>query len=147
MTNQINSFPAGKYWIGDLCYVNALSKTWNETGGYGEATAGPRGSFDNVNGFFHVKDPDVVVWSHSTAHGDGSYDSSEGFEFCVDAGLIGVCPIEVAEMDGHYGGYVYEARREFTPFYRDGTFYIDNIAIYTNDHHSYDNDEDDYYDR
>lgn len=76
--------PAGRYYVGDPCYV--FEKTWDVAL---ELT-------DCFSQAFEVKDRTDIPgagWmaASDTLYGDGCYDSSHmGFKFPVDAGMIGV---------------------------------------------------------
>lgn len=87
--------PAGKYYIGDLCYVlgNAVYDKVYGGHGYGD------GLYVNkkTNEFFFVG---------ATAYGDGCYIGSDGKEFGVDAGIIGICPASCMRKDDG-GGHMY----------------------------------------
>lgn len=80
---------AGKYYIGDLCYV--MHDVWDEcvdlmfppSQGYGPA----------VDGEFTLKDGRRFA-VYSTKFGDGLYPSNIGAKFSVDAGCIGCIRVE-----------------------------------------------------
>ena len=83
----IDKMPAGKYYVGDLCYV--MHNEWDEACNL---------MFDPMNG-----DPGEGVFSlkdgrrfaiFGTAYGDGVYDDQEGREYCVDSGSIGCIKVE-----------------------------------------------------
>ena len=48
-------------------------------------------------GFTHFKFKGFTVGVTRTAHGDGSYTGTDGFSYSVDAGLLGVVPLELVE--------------------------------------------------
>lgn len=48
-------------------------------------------------GFKHFKFKGFTVGVTRTAHGDGSYTGTDGFSYSVDAGLLGVVPLELVE--------------------------------------------------
>jgi hypothetical protein len=80
--------PAGKYYIGDLCYV--MHDAWDECCDlFFPANHPPRG----VEGEFTLKDGRRFA-SFSTAHGDGTYRSNTGTGHSVDSGSIGCIRIE-----------------------------------------------------
>lgn len=79
------TMPAGKYYIGDLCYV--MHDEWDE--------------FCNIT----IKDNEVLdgeftladgrrFATYGTAYGDGAYPASNGSTLGVDAGLIGCIRVE-----------------------------------------------------
>jgi len=77
------TMPAGKYYIGDLCYV--MHPEWDEVCDlFFPAGHPPRG----VEGEFTLKDGRRFA-SFSTAYGDGSYRSNIGTGHSVDSGSIG----------------------------------------------------------
>lgn len=140
------AMPAGKYWIGDPCYIfpndGPLSDKWMEL-------------LEKVD-FFEVSygeldDGKIKVWAASTAYGDGLYSGTNGFEvidFSVDAGLIGIVPQETVDYLGRgdrnletLGLFV-----EFTTPFRveclNGVFRFGYIYIDTNDEEiEYDEDD------
>jgi len=82
------TMPAGKYYVGDLCYV--MHPQWDEVckllfagredGGCNE------GEFNLANG--------VRFALYNTAYGDGTYPDNEGNLYPVDAGCIGCIRVE-----------------------------------------------------
>lgn len=90
--------PAGKYWLGDPCYVikSEMWMDWLESCNYlnerhlvGET---PDGHF--AIGF-------------NTASGDGLYNDQFGFAYGVDAGLIGLVAYEHnPKAAGHFSNLV-----------------------------------------
>lgn len=76
--------PAGKYYIGDLCYV--MHPEWDE---FCELTIKGEQCLD---GEFALKDGRRFA-TFRTAYGDGTYRSNIGTEHSVDAGLIGCISI------------------------------------------------------
>lgn len=77
--------PAGRYYVGDLCYV-MNDDEWNEICGLtfkgGKVT----------NGEFTLNDGRKFAM-YSTAYGDGEYYSNIGHSLSVDSGTIG-CILE-----------------------------------------------------
>lgn len=71
---------AGKYYIGDLCYV--MHDKWDE---FCSITIDGNkcldGEFELANG--------TRFATYGTAYGDGVYPASNGEKLCVDAGIIG----------------------------------------------------------
>lgn len=84
------TLPAGTYYIGDPCYSlpNHLWMTWLEAADY-------ENEHDvlvaNVDGF-----PVVGV---GTEHGDGTYPDQRGNHYAVDAGLIGLVPVQLVDRE------------------------------------------------
>jgi len=82
------TMPAGRYYIGDLCYV--MHPEWDEVCDlFFPANHPPRG----VEGEFTLKDGRRFA-SFSTAYGDGTYYSNINTEHSVDAGIIGCIRVE-----------------------------------------------------
>jgi hypothetical protein len=79
---------AGKYYVGDLCYV--MHDEWKECCNlFFPSDAPPRG----VDGEFTLKDGRRFV-SYGTQWGDGVYHDQYGHSYSVDAGLIGCIKVE-----------------------------------------------------
>lgn len=77
------TMPAGKYYIGDLCYV--MHDVWDECCDlFFPANHPPKG----VEGEFTLADGRRFA-SFATAYGDGEYRSSIDTSHSVDAGIIG----------------------------------------------------------
>jgi len=85
------------------------------------------------------------LWQHGTAYGDGAYRGSDGVVYGVDAGLIGIVPVDVVSEDANLSlGSVVEFPTSFSVQYVNGEFTFGHITIDTDP--SYDEDEDDYED-
>jgi hypothetical protein len=82
------TMPAGRYYIGDLCYV--MHDEWDEACVlfFPDNQSG-RG----VEGEFTLKDGRCFA-SFGTAFGDGEYYNNMGTSHCVDSGSIGCIRIE-----------------------------------------------------
>lgn len=87
--------PAGEYYIGDLCY--ALSDEVYET------IFGGLGGYDS--GLYKEKRTENFFLVDNTAYGDGLYHGTDGKEFGVDAGIIGICPKALCKQDGNGGQF------------------------------------------
>ena len=89
------TMPAGRYYIGDLCYV--MHPEWNEVCEmFFPPDAPPRG----VEGEFSLKDGRRFA-SFATAYGDGTYRSNIGTDHSVDAGIIGCIRVEDIRDDAY----------------------------------------------
>jgi hypothetical protein len=78
--------PAGTYWLGDPCYCvkDEDWMPWLEAADY-----------TSNSDILCAETPDGTwVLGISTAYGDGSYYDQHGNEYGVDAGLIGLVPVE-----------------------------------------------------
>ena len=82
------TMPAGKYYIGDLCYV--MHDEWDEVCHllFGNSQTGRI-----REGEFVLKDGRRFA-CYSTAYGDGEYVSNIDTRHCVDAGVIGCIHVE-----------------------------------------------------
>jgi hypothetical protein len=138
MTNKM-TMPAGKYWIGDPCYVfphkGPMENKWDEL----------LDKVDFSKTFYgELDDGKIKVWAASTAYGDGRYFGSNGKTFPVDAGLIGIVPLETVEYLGKKDadlencGLFIEFYEPFIVESRDGLFHIGSIVIDTRDDDEYD---------
>lgn len=132
--SNIVTLPAGQYYIGDLCYVindndNVWMKFLNES--YwplqSDTICGGQIVLNGVFGF-----------AASTAFGDGYFSDNEGIRYPVDAGMIGVIPLDDEKMieyvvTNHMGNIV--TFEEPFDCFRDeyGTFFVGDIEIVTGD--------------
>ena len=130
--------PAGKYYVGDLCYV--LHDEWDEC-----CSLFFRGRNDHGcnEGEFNLKDGRRFA-SFNTQYGDGCYFDQQGREYGVDAGLIGCILVEDINAFNNAnfttGGQIVEFE---APFHCrgsdgdrrdwDGTIRIGHIHIETGD--------------
>lgn len=132
--------PAGKYYIGDPCYVigHEDHSRWSR--------------FCDIL----FKTPDdcmrefegTQMFAAGTAFGDGCYDSTLGIGFGVDAGLIGAVPIELTDQDIPTSelkrlGTIVTFEEDFVAERdEDGTFYFGDIKIWTGDTEEDEEEED-----
>jgi hypothetical protein len=83
------TIPAGKYYLGDPCYsFSNDSDLWSKL-------------LDTCDTFNHPiaeKDGQNIL-GFRTLHGNGEYQDNAGFTYGVDAGLIGLVPVEVADQN------------------------------------------------
>jgi hypothetical protein len=91
--------PQGSYVIGDPCYA-VPDKDWLpllETCDY----------FRNPIGYVKDGIQSFPVLAFGTKWGDGCYAGSDGKEYPVDAGLLGLVPVELVEdLSEHQGNIV-----------------------------------------
>lgn len=91
--------PPGEYYIGDLCYVlgdDVYNTIFGGLGGYN-------------SGLYKEKGSDKFFLVDNTAYGDGIYYATDGKEFGVDAGIIGICPKSACKKnDGGGQFYTFE---------------------------------------
>jgi hypothetical protein len=113
--------PAGKYWVGDPCY-SVPDDRWIEWLEAADYTSEPDILFAKVAG--------RPVLGIGTAYGDGEYTSNLGHSFPVDAGLIGVTPVELVKGEP-FGSTLVEFNRPFECRYDEGTIILGHIKIDT----------------
>lgn len=83
--------PAGKYILGDPCYA-IPDDEWLDLLDTCDYFNTPIGTLRKRQGTFRVV-------AFSTRWGDGCYEGTDGKMYPVDAGLIGLVPVEVVGMD------------------------------------------------
>lgn len=137
--------PAGRYYVGDLCYV-MTDKEWDQF-----CSITIKGN-QCLDGEFEMPDGRKFA-TYGTAWGDGCYRDQLGNEYCVDAGLIGCIRVEDIRAEKYEDierlGAIHEFKTDFvtsggrgTPKW-EGTIQFGRIAIETDPS----GDDDDYYDR
>jgi hypothetical protein len=121
--NFTHTLPAGKYYIGDLCYVLGHDVYDNIFGGT-----------EYSSGIYEEKNTGRTFLVSGTAYGDGLFMGSDFKEYAVDAGIIGICSASLmAKNDG--GGHVYTFDEEITCRFMNGRFFFnwnsDSLVIDT----------------
>ena len=118
------TLPAGKYYIGDLCYV---VENWEE---YHQLFFPNEGNDQHVGVFTNSEG--VKFANYGTAYGDGVYFDEEKNEYAVDSGSIGCIPIE-AIQEPHALGNVVDFPVEFDCEFLEhsGTIRIGDVFIDT----------------
>lgn len=134
----------GTYYIGDPCYI--FNQSWSEI-------LKDHNYFNNESNIFNIKGYECAVGS--TAYGDGSYYDNDGNMYYVDAGLIGILPIEIVNIDKCYtletirkstGMYIKEFENDFSVDINNGVFVFGDTVIDTvidTSNYDYDYDYDD----
>jgi hypothetical protein len=121
--------PAGRYYVGDLCYV--LHDEWDEC-----CNLFFEGRTDHGcnQGEFTLKDGRRFV-SYNTRWGDGFYEDEQERGYGVDAGLIGCIKVEDLNLSNSvnyiHGGYIIDFSKDFECYYEDGKIHIGHIVIDT----------------
>lgn len=134
---QNNTMPAGRYYVGDLCYV--MHDHWDEFCNLTLSEKNPdQNKFSLKNG--------VVFCSLDTAYGDGVYSDHEGRSYPVDAGLIGCIKVDNItddKADLNLGNII-EFEQDFE-CYSDisGNLYFGEVCIETGDEEDDDFDDED----
>jgi hypothetical protein len=135
---QSEPLPAGKYWVGDLCYV--MHDCWDEVC---ELLFEGRDDHGCNQGTFQLKDGRRFA-IYNTQYGDGQYHSSHGEKYPVDSGSLGCILVsDISEEEKKYlsNGTIEGFPAEFyTGRDNDGTIFFGDIKIFTGD----DNEEDDW---
>lgn len=139
------TMPAGKYYIGDLCYV--MRDEWTEMC---DLFFQGRGDHGCNEGEFNLKDGRRFA-NFNTAYGDGTYFDQSGREYGVDAGCIGCVRIEDIHQSNPANsiansielGHVIEFEHPFTCYADDrGLLVFGDVQIDTDPPYE-DEDEDD----
>jgi hypothetical protein len=123
--------PAGKYYVGDLCYV--MHPEWSAVC---DLVLGDGGCLE---GEFNLPDGRRFAM-YNTAWGDGQYGSSIGTSHCVDSGSIGCIRIDdITESERDFDemnrlGAIVEFKNEFTTYTDDeGNLTFGHIVVETSD--------------
>ena len=130
--------PAGKYYVGDLCYV--MHPEWDE---FCDITITDHECLD---GEFTLADGRRFA-TYRTAYGDGTYYSSHGTSHSVDAGLIGCILVndirDETAVELSRLGAVIDFPEPFETSGEDGVIKFGHIRIDTCDDYSDCEDDDD----
>ncbi|MBR6982173.1 MAG: hypothetical protein IKH75_01345 [Ruminococcus sp.] len=127
------------FYIGDICYAlcdEIYYGIWNKVH-----------HFDD--GCFEVPEKGYSFGVGSTAYGDGLYTDEEGNQYGVDAGVIGIVPLELCDK-GTSGGTVVETPGDAMFYAFEGKFKFSlpggkEINIDTGYEEDDDDEEDEYY--
>jgi hypothetical protein len=134
------TLPPGTYYIGDLCYAlddKVYDKIFGDVGGY-------------ANGMYQ-KSLQEFFLVDSTAIGDGEYQGTDGKQYAVDAGIIGITPISCMLKSGD-GGHVHTFHHKVSVDFKDGVFEffsldkyltIDTLGTTQDDDDDHDDEEED----
>jgi hypothetical protein len=115
---------AGKYYVGDLCYV--LGDRWNEVCDLIIV------DHKCLDGEFELKDGTKFA-IYGTYYGDGVYPDQHGNGYPVDSGSIGcvlVDQITEGELDEGLGN-IFDIEHDFTTGEENGVIMIGDIEIDT----------------
>ena len=124
-------FPAGSYWVGDLCYV--MHPEWSELCSIMFAED------DMVEGELTVQNKRIFL--ASTAYGDGRFNDNVGRLYGVDSGSLGIIAVEniaESELPNLNGGHVIDFAEDFTVTAQHGKFNFGGILIETGYDEEYD---------
>lgn len=132
--------PAGKYYVGDLCYV--MHAEWDEVCGLFFAGRKDHGCNE---GEFNLKDGRRFA-CFNTAWGDGEYYDQQGRSYGVDAGSIGCILLDDIDMlnESNFlrGGNIIDFDQPFKVDSEDGKISFGSVVIDT-DPVDYDEDYED----
>jgi hypothetical protein len=133
-------FPAGQYYVGDLCYV--MYPEWDELCDIMFSED------DYLEGELTVQNKRIFL--ASTAYGDGNYADNVGRAYGVDSGSLGIIAVEniaESELPNLNDGHVIEFTTDFIVTAQHGRFNFGGILIDTEYDEEYDegyNDDHDY---
>ncbi len=122
---------AGTYWIGDPCYVFPNT---GEQEHYWMDVLNKADFFDKP---CEVTVDEITVIAGGTKYGDGTYSGNDGVNYGVDAGLLGIIPLETVNfLDASHQdlirlGTFYYYGDDFTVVIEDGHFDFDKVIIDT----------------
>lgn len=119
------SVPAGKYWLGDPCY-SVPHSLWADLLTSCEFFEYPVGKVTTESGETYQ------VLAFGTKYGDGCYQDQHGHEFPVDAGLIGLTPVGLAQ-DAPFGSLLVEFEVETKCSTFEGVLKFGRYEINTGD--------------
>ena len=128
------TMPAGKYYVGDLCYV--MHDVWDEVC---DLFFKDRTDHGCNQGEFTLKDGRRFA-CYNTAFGDGLYPSNCGTTHSVDAGCIGCILVDdVRDPEGTPAamrslGAVAEFQEPFATGSDGATIRFGNMEVYTGDY-------------
>ncbi len=116
----------GKYYVGDLCYVN--DERWDEVCNrlFASKSRRPGGEFELEDG--------IKFAVYCTAWGDGCYEDNLGNQYGVDAGVIGCIRVDDLHKMGEAPsdlGTIHEFEKDFETGYEDGTIFFGDLKVET----------------
>ena len=137
-TEYTAQFPAGEYYIGDLCYV--MHAEWSELCEIMFAAPDD----DMAEGDLSLADGRRLFIA-STAYGDGTYNDNKGNYYPVDAGTIGIIAVKdiaPTEVENMHLGVVHTFTEDFGVYAFAGVFRFGDVAIDTAYEDSEEEDDD-----
>lgn len=116
--STIQTLPAGRYYIGDLCYAMKVDVYDSIFGGKIYAS-----------GYYVMKNGRFLV--DGTAYGDGSYEASSGYTYSVDAGIIGITSLSLCNPEDTIdGGTIHEFTKPVECTFKNGIFEFSSGSWY-----------------
>lgn len=137
--------PAGKYYVGDLCYLLPDDIYDKYVSGFED---------DKAVSIKAGRRKDFVAFFGNAAYGDGEYTDNEGNKYSVDAGILGVVQLVSADFIAKAKEQEEHAKIiDFPEDFRvdrdeDGTFTFGHLTIVTDgsdqedDEYDWDDEED-----
>ena len=130
MTTNRHYFKAGKYYVGDLCYI-VSDANWDliidKTGCFGLSDKASDGWFE---GAFEHKGRKCFLGS--TRWGDGAYYDDKGREYFVDSGSLGIMPVEILDLPHNFDyAHIINFEKDFSCVEVSGHFLLGDIEIET----------------
>lgn len=117
-TNKI-VVPAGKYWLGDPCYVIRDSEEWTHV---------CHESYEDNDEPIQIKNGITILFG--TSYGDGEYTDNFGRTFLVDSGTIGLVSYEHDPKGSRYSKLV-EFNEDTECFANNGILVFGDISVDT----------------
>ena len=131
----VSYLPAGRYYVGDLCYV--MSSEWDEV-----CKLTIKGA-ECLSGQFQLSDGRKFAM-FTTKWGDGLYKAGSS-EFCVDSGSIGCIKVSDItnpdEVDMRRLGGIFDFDESFVVYSDDGIIRFGYMLINTDPDEFYDDEE------
>lgn len=115
--------PAGTYALGDPSYV-VPDELWG-------VLTRDADYFEQPIGHVTYGGTQHRVLAFRTAHGDGCYKGSDGHDYCVDSGLIGLVPRALVRADSYPRPHFVTFRVDAVCYASRGRLYFGDISINT----------------
>ena len=113
---------AGRYWVGDLCYIMP-DEEWREVCRFMGNGSEP------IEGVFRLGEHEGAIFG--TAHGDGVYRDQFKNSYGVDSGTIGIFPAGVFGGQFVLGGHFIDFPEDFEVSSDRGNMKFGHIKIKT----------------
>jgi hypothetical protein len=123
--------PPGRYYLSDTCYALPepdYQEVW--------------GKKFNFNGGIYRRNDGAIFATYLTAYGDGCYRGSNGHNYGVDAGVIGITSERLMGDHKPYGGTWHEFTKPFTFVEKGGVFELNSFEGYVRINTAGDEEED-----
>ena len=120
---------AGKYWLGDPCYIISSTDDWNDLC---NQAAEQEEDVDRV-WIYDINTSAGKAVVCGTARGDGVFYSSDNHEIGVDSGLIGLVPFEYNPEGVGPDSHLVTFTKDFVVSNEDGNMSFGPIKVETAD--------------